>query len=380
MRYLDPFRDPQVARALAADITRQGEQLAARGRRITIMEVCGSHTMAIARYGIRALLPENVVLLSGPGCPVCVTPPGYIDAAIELAQRGCHVHSFGDMINVPGTDQTLGMARATGGAITACYSPEEALLHARRHPDADVVFLAIGFETTLAPLVALLTRDHLPQNLSLLTAFKLIPPVLQALRHDPDLAIDAFLCPPHVSAIIGSESYRPLSGPGGLPCIVAGFEPLDILLGIRGVLQQLIEGRSDVENQYARVVRPRGNRKAQRLMHDYLEPIDATWRGLGTIRASGLALRPRYAHLDAQHRFDMLIPPGREPAGCACGAVIKGSAHPRHCPHFGTSCTPASPIGPCMVSAEGSCAAAFRYGTATPPSPTADRPTTRSSR
>ncbi len=363
MRYLAEFRDPRVARALTAQLAEQGRELAARGQTVTIMEVCGSHTMAIARYGIRSLLPAGVNLVSGPGCPVCVTPPGYIDAAIELAERGIHLCSFGDMIPVPGSKQSLGEARATGAILTACYSPADAIDYARCHPDDQVVFLAIGFETTIAPTVALLARESFPDNLALLTAFKLVPPALRALLADPELGIDALLCPAHVSAIIGAEAYREFAGPRGVPCVVAGFEPLDILYGVHGILTQLLAGRSEVENQYSRVVTAQGNRRAQQLTAHFLEPTTATWRGLGEIPASALRLRPAHANRDAQARFNLDIAPGRTPPGCACGEVIKGKLDPRDCPLFATTCRPTAPVGPCMVSAEGSCAAAFQYPT-----------------
>ena len=363
MKYIEGFRNPKAARILAGRIRESAAALGTQGRSAHIMEVCGTHTMAIARYGIRDLLPGNIDLISGPGCPVCVTDGGYIDAAIALAKAGPIVVSFGDMINVPGSDSSIAACRAAGGSVEVCYGPATALEIARNNPDREVVFLAIGFETTICPGIAIVDhalRDGIT-NLSLLTAFKLVPPALLALGADPELSIDAFLCPAHVSAIIGADAYEPFTGSDGVPCVVAGFEPLDILLGLAGILEQLVAGEARVENQYSRVVRPEGNRKAQALMDKYLEPVDAAWRGIGIIPQSGLGLRAEYAAFDAEKKHGMRVEPGREPAGCLCGDVIKGKLKPPACPLFATGCTPDKPIGPCMVSAEGSCAAYFKY-------------------
>lgn len=363
MRYTDGFRDPAAAAALRHSIAETAATIAPSRGTVRIMEVCGTHTMAIARHGIRGILPPNVDLVSGPGCPVCVTHAGYIDNAIKLAAGGASIATFGDMLHVPGSSSTLAAARAGGATVEAVYSPATALDMARGSPGRDVVFLAIGFETTVAPLVSVVARaeaEHLA-NFSILTAFKLVPPALSALRADRDLAIDAFLCPAHVSAIIGSDAYLPFAGPGGVPCVVAGFEPLDILLGLDRILRQLAGGRAEVENLYDRVVRPEGNVKAQALMRKWLQPVDAQWRGIGTIPASGLGLRPEYARFDAALRFGLGDAPGSEPKGCLCGEVIKGKLKPPACPMFGTACTPENPVGPCMVSSEGSCAAYYKY-------------------
>ncbi len=363
MKYIEGFRNPKAARKLAGRIRELAADLDAQGKPAHIMEVCGTHTMAIARYGIRDLLPPNIDLVSGPGCPVCVTNAGYIDAAIELAGAGPVVVSFGDMIQVPGSHSSLAQCRANGGSVEVCYGPATALELARKHPDRDIVFLAIGFETTICPGVAIVdqaVRQGIG-NLSLLTAFKLVPPALSALGADAELCIDAFLCPAHVTAIIGSNAYEPFTGPDGVPCVVAGFEPLDILLGLVGILEQLVAGEARVDNQYSRVVRPGGNRKAQALMDKYLEPVDAVWRGIGVIPESGLGLRGEYAAFDAEKKHDIAVTPGREPPCCRCGDVIKGKLKPTACPLFAAGCTPDKPIGPCMVSAEGTCAAYFKY-------------------
>ena len=363
MNYIDGFRNPDVAAQFVRLIAEQGRALAAHGRRVHIMEVCGSHTMAIGRYGIRELLPENVELISGPGCPVCVTDPGYIDTAIALAGQGAVLATFGDMIRVPGSDSDLTRCRSAGGDVRVCYSPSAAVEIAQGHPDREVVFLAIGFETTIVPVVSIVDEALRAgvRNVSLLTAFKLVPPALHALLADKEIKIDAYLCPAHVSAIIGSRAYEPFAADYHVPCVVAGFEPLDILYGVHGILGQVLKNEARVDNQYARVVRPEGNPKAQARIAQYLEPVDAVWRGIGVIPASGLGLRPEFAAYDAEKKFGMPVRPGRLHAGCRCGDVIKGKFRPTSCPLFATVCTPDSPVGPCMVSAEGTCAAYFKY-------------------
>lgn len=360
MKYIDGFRDPAVAAALRARIDALAAGL---GRPVNVMEVCGSHTMAIARYGIREVLPPGVNLISGPGCPVCVTPARYIDAAIALAERGMIICTFGDMIPVPGSVSTLAECRARGGQVEICYSPTRALELAEANPAREVVFLAIGFETTTAPVITLVDQalSRGVNNLSLLTSFKLVPPALSALLADPDIRIDAFLCPAHVSAIIGADAYKPFAERYRVPCVIAGFEPLDILYGIQGILEQVTAGRAEVVNLYARVVTAGGNRRAQELMGKYLQPVDAAWRGIGTIPASGLGLRPDYARFDAERRHGVAVTLGGENPACACGEVLKGKIRPPDCALFGTACVPEHPVGPCMVSAEGSCAAWFKY-------------------
>jgi len=362
MRYVEGFRDPDAARALTARIARAGEQLAVQGRRARLMEVCGTHTMAIARHGIRDLLPPQVDLVSGPGCPVCVTDAGYLDAAIDLSKRGVVLATFGDLVRVPGSRSSLAEARGEGGEIEVVYSPEGALDLAALRPDRQVVFLAIGFETTVAPVVWLVKAalQRGVTNLSLLTAFKLVPPALSALAADPGVQVDAFLCPAHVSAIIGSEAYRPYVELG-LPCVVAGFEPLDILDGVAEILDQIVARAPRLVNRYERVVKPQGNRRALELMATYLEPVDASWRGIGVIPASGLGLCAEYAAFDAVKRHGVVVTPGSMPAGCSCGEVLKGKLKPDGCPLFGRACTPLRPVGPCMVSSEGSCAAYYKY-------------------
>jgi len=363
MNYIEGFRNPEAARGIRSRVEALAAGLPARDRPVNIMEVCGSHTMAIARYGIRDVLPGTINLISGPGCPVCVTPAGYLDAAIALADRGVTVVSFGDMIQVPGSSGTLAASRSRGGRIEVGYSPMRALELAETHPDREVVFLAVGFETTTAPVVSIvdLAIRRGVKNLSLLTAFKRVPPALTALLADPDIRIDAFLCPAHVSAIIGADAYRPFAERYKVPCVIAGFEPLDILYGIQGILEQITQGQSGVVNQYARVVTAGGNRHAQALMDHYLEPADAVWRGIGMIPASGLRLRPEYSAYDAEHKFGIRVEAGHENPACACGDVLKGKQRPPDCRLFGSACSPEHPVGPCMVSSEGTCAAYFKY-------------------
>lgn len=373
MRYIEAFRNPAAAKVERALIDDLATKLKAAGRTASIMEVCGTHTMAISRFGIRSILPENVELISGPGCPVCVTPPGYIDASIELTRRGCIVVTFGDMLAVPGSSSSLTMCRAEGCVVEPCYSPALALEIAKAQPGKQVVFLAIGFETTIAPVVSIVEtaiERHI-ENVSLLTSFKLVPPALAALMADKEMKIDAFLCPAHVSAIIGADAYRPFAqdappGRRGVPCVIAGFEPLDILAGIAGILEQMVGGTACVDNQYSRVVKPKGNPVAQELMAKYLQPVDAAWRGLGEVPASGLGLRPEYAAFDAVQKHGIHVSGGKEPAGCLCGEVIKGKIKPTSCKLFGKGCTPDKPVGPCMVSVEGTCSAYFKYGNIRP--------------
>jgi len=361
--YIEAFRDPAVAGALRSRLQELGAALAAQGRSAQIMEVCGSHTMAIARFGLRDLLPPNVRLISGPGCPVCVTSPGYIDAAIELAGRGVIVATFGDMLRVPGSRGSLAECRAQGGRIEVCYSPRGALELAQDNPDREVVFLAIGFETTIAPTVSLvdLAAHYAVGNLSILTAFKRVPPALRAVLDDPEVQVDAFLCPAHVSAIIGMHPYETFAQQDRRPCVIAGFEPLDILQGLCAILDQRVARRAEVENLYARVVRPEGNPKARAVMERLLESADVSWRGIGLLPGSGLVLRSDYARYDAARRFGLTIENGVEAPGCRCGDVIKGKCAPPQCPLFGRRCLPDDPVGPCMVSTEGTCAAYYAY-------------------
>jgi len=358
---LRQLRDPELLRQLAKHMRAIATPPA------TLMEVCGTHTVAIARHGLRQMLPDGVRLISGPGCPVCVTPQQQIDHFIALgALDGVTLTTFGDMLRVPGSEQSLEQARAAGADVRVVYSPLDAVALAARLPDRQVVFFGIGFETT-APAVALAIteakRQRLP-NFSVLSAHKLIPPAMLALL-DSEVHVDGFICPGHVSVIIGSDAYRPVAA-RGKPCVVTGFEAADILRAIEILLRQLAEGRAEVESEYARAVKPGGNARAQALLSQVFTPTDARWRGLGEIPQSGLAIASDFADFDAARRFRVDLPTTKEPQGCRCGDVLRGLIDPPECPLFGSACTPAIPVGSCMVSTEGACQARYRYGSAHP--------------
>lgn len=331
---------------------------------VALMEVCGTHTMAIARSGIRSLLPANLKLLSGPGCPVCVTAQGDIDTVIELAERPeVTLVTFGDMLRVPGSESSLQEARSRGADIRVAYSPLDALEIARHNPERQVVFLGIGFETT-APAVAVCidqAQEEGIANFSVLSLHKVVPPALEALFSDPEIRVDGLICPGHVSIVTGLEPYQELAGRYGKPCVVTGFEAVDILEGIVMLLRQLRQGEARAEIQYQRVVRSQGNPIARELIDRVFQTSEVRWRGLGTIPDSGLQLRPAYRHLDAYQRFNLQPKEDRPIKGCACGDVLMGKVTPHQCKLFGKACTPLNPVGPCMVSHEGACAAYYRY-------------------
>ena len=356
------FRDPQLARGQIAALHRT---VANHPGTMTLMEVCGTHTMAICQHGIRALLPASIRLISGPGCPVCVTPVGYVDHAVALARRpGTIIATFGDMVRVPGSTSSLSREQAGGATVRIVYSPLDAVALAEKHPDQAVAFLGVGFETT-APTIAgaiVTARRQGVRNFFVLCAHKTIPGPMAVLADDPKLKVDGYLCPAHVSAIIGAEAYRSLAEKLHVPCVITGFEPLDILQGVLMLAGQIVAGEARVENQYRRVVQPQGNRKAQALLAEVFEPCDAAWRGIGTIPGSGLKLRPEFAAFDAAAQLPVTVEPPREHAGCRCGEILKGKARPADCPLFRTVCTPEEPVGACMVSSEGTCSAEYKYG------------------
>lgn len=362
MSLFAPFRDPELARGQIEALRRV---VADYPGTMTLMEVCGTHTMAIAQHGIRALLPEQVRLISGPGCPVCVTPVGYVDHAVALARRPeTIIATFGDMVRVPGSSSSLLREQAAGATLKVVYSPLDAVALAARHPGKDVVFLGVGFETT-APTIAgalVTARRQGLRNFFVLCAHKTIPIPMAVLADDPELQVDGYLCPAHVSAIIGAEAYRPLAERHRVPCVITGFEPLDILQGVLMLARQITAGAARVETQYRRVVRPEGNRKAQELLAEVFAPCAADWRGIGTIPGSGLQLRPEFAACDAARQLPVSVEPPREHAGCRCGEILKGKLRPADCPLFRTVCTPEEPVGACMVSSEGTCAAEYKYG------------------
>ena len=325
---------------------------------IRIMEVCGSHTMAIGKFGIRSLLPPSIELISGPGCPVCVTPASVIDALVSL--KGVTIATFGDLIRVPGSEMSLEDARAEGLDVKIVYSPLEALKIAKTR---ETIFVGIGFETT-TPGIAYTILEAQKQNLtnfSVLPAFKTVPAALQALLSTKDIAIDSFILPGHVSVIIGSDAYQFLTDDYNIGGVVTGFEPLPILLAIKKMLSQIESGKPQIENCYSEVVSAQGNVSAQQMTDEVLQPQSAWWRGLGEIPDSGLGIREKYSRFDAINKYDLKITNHEIPSACRCGDVLKGFIKPAQCPLFAKTCNPAHPVGPCMVSSEGSCAAYYKY-------------------
>lgn len=358
MKYIDEYRDPEAAGRLKREIAR------ITTRPWTIMEVCGGQTHAIVKHGLDLLLPENVTLLHGPGCPVCVTSVELIDKAVTLASdKSITFCSFGDMLRVPGTHQDLLSVKAQGGDIRTVYSPLDALTIARDNPDRQVVFFGIGFETTAPANAAAVLQAHQARltNFSLLAALVLVRPAMEALLSDPDHRMQGFLAAGHVCAVTGYADYEPLAAKYCVPIVVTGFEPLDILQGIYMTLAQLEAGRTTVENQYQRAVHREGNPAAIALMEKILMPVDRKWRGLGVIPQSGLGLRPEYAAFDAEKRFGIAAYEAEESAICISGQILLGRQRPLDCPAFGTACTPEHPLGATMVSSEGACAAYYRY-------------------
>jgi hydrogenase expression/formation protein HypD len=368
---VDEFRDRGPAAALVREIDGLVGRLgASRARPIQIMEVCGGHTHAIFRHGIQELLPPGLELVHGPGCPVCVLPMGRVDDGIAIAERpGVLFTTFGDAARVPGSRKSLLLARAGGADVRMVYSPMDALALARSHPDREVVFFAIGFETTMpATALTLLQADaEGVENFSVLCNHITIVPTIKAILDSPDLHLDGFLGPGHVSMVIGAAPYEFVCRHYRRPLVIAGFEPLDLLQSIWMVLRQIAGGRAEVENQYARVVPAAGNRAALRAVAEVYELREFfEWRGLGSIDHSGVRIRERYGRFDAERRFALPRATIADPQACQCGEVLKGVIKPRQCKLFGTACTPETPIGALMVSSEGACAATFRYAAAAP--------------
>ena len=358
MEHQEAYRDPQLARRLIEAIHRTSR------RPIHLMEVCGTHTMSIFRHGIRSVLPETIHLLSGPGCPVCVTAQPEIDAFIAYARvANTIVTTFGDLMRVPGTHSSLQKEKAAGRDIRIVYSAFDALQIAQAHPDQHVVFLGVGFETT-APTIAasiLAARQAEVSNFLVACAHKTVPPALEALMQNERVNIDGFLLPGHVSVILGLAAYRPFFEAYQVPSVVAGFEPADILEAVRQLAEQVENGTPRLANAYRRAVADNGNPKARAIMETVFEPVDAVFRGIGTIPGSGLHIRPAFAAHDAAVQLPVEVPESREPPGCACGEILIGARTPPECRLFGTACTPENPIGPCMVSSEGTCAAYYRF-------------------
>jgi len=362
MKHQDEYRDPGLARLQLQAIS---EAISGFDRNMVLMEVCGTHTMAIYQNGIRALLPEQIRLISGPGCPVCVTPVGYIDRAVALARRSdTIIATFGDMVRVPGSSTSLLHEQARGATIKIVYSPLDAVTLAENNPASDVVFLGVGFETTTPTIAgAILTAEkkHL-KNFFVLCAHKSMPEPMTALAVDPDLQVDGYLCPAHVSVIIGANAYQPLVDRFRVPCVITGFEPLDVLQGVLMLARQVVAGEARVETQYRRAVKPDGNQRAREILYRVFESCDAQWRGLGEIPDSGLRLREEYSRYDAERALPVMVEPAVEHKGCLCGEILKGKLRPVDCPLFRTTCTPEDPVGACMVSSEGTCAAEYKYG------------------
>ncbi|MEQ8752970.1 MAG: hydrogenase formation protein HypD [Coleofasciculus sp. G1-WW12-02] len=367
MKYVDEFRDPQKAKALLREIQTLTTQLGKTSTQpLKVMEVCGGHTHSIFKYGLEEILPDTIELIHGPGCPVCVMPRGRLDDAIAIADYpNVILTTFGDAMRVPGSQKSLLQAKAAGADIRMVYSPLDSLKIAKENPDKEVVFFGIGFETT-APSTALTILQADTEgikNFSMFCNHVLVIPALQALLDNPDLQLDAFIGPGHVSMVIGTEPYQFIAQHYQKPIVVSGFEPLDILQSLWMILQQLIQGRCEVENQYDRIVQPQGNRVALDAMNTVFEVRQKfEWRGLGDIPNSGFKICPKYAQFDAEVKFTV---PNRQVAdhkACQCGEILKGVMKPWQCKVFGTACTPENPIGTCMVSSEGACAAYYKYG------------------
>ncbi|WP_418686562.1 hydrogenase formation protein HypD [Adlercreutzia equolifaciens] len=355
---LKAFKDPALARGLIESIQALAPESA------TLMEVCGTHTVAIARNGIRGLMPEGVRLASGPGCPVCVTSNHDIDKVIALARvPEVTIATFGDMTRVPGSTSSLLAEQAAGRSVEIVYSPLDALRLAQENPTRQIVFVGVGFETT-TPLVAMAIKRARAMGLTNFTVYgahKNMPGALEVIINDPALKLDALILPGHVSTIIGAEPYRFLTEKYGIPGVITGFEPVDVLQGIAMIMRQLHEGRAEIEIAYARGVMPEGNLVALAAIDEVFETCSATWRGLGEIPGSGYRIREEFSDFDAMRRFQPDVEEVREHKGCRCGDVLRGIMAPSECPLFRKVCTPENPVGPCMVSSEGSCAAYYRY-------------------
>ena len=359
MKYLDEYRDGELAKKLVDELHR------IQTRPWVIMEVCGGQTHSIVKHGIDYLLPQGVELVHGPGCPVCVTPLDMIDKAHAIARSPNVIFcSFGDMLRVPGSDGDLFTIKSQGGDVRVVYSPLDCLKIARANPNKQIVFFAIGFETT-APANAMLiwqARQENQKNVSVLVSHVLVPPALEAILQSPQNRVQGFLGPGHVCAVMGYSEYEPISALYKVPIVISGFEPLDILHGTLMTIRQLETGRAEVENQYSRVLNREGNQAAQNLLLRVFEVGDRNWRGVGSISRSGYHLRPEFAEHDAEKLFDVQRIDTREPAICISGEILRGIKKPHDCPAFGTACDPQHPLGATMVSAEGACATYYTYG------------------
>jgi hydrogenase expression/formation protein HypD len=361
MKFIDEYRDPTLVRGLLTKIEKAACQIS---RPVTIMEICGSHTYAIGRFGIRKLLPESIRLVSGPGCPVCVTSQRDVDIALYLAGLSNVIFAtFGDMLRVPGTgSDSLQKKRAAGADVRVVSSADECIALAQSHPQKEIIMMGIGFETTAPTIAATVEacRKKEIKNFSVFSVHKIVPPAIQALIADPLLKIDAFLCPGHVSTMIGSAAYQMIPD-AGCAAVITGFEPVDILEGIWMIMEQIVSGKKEVAIQYSRGVRPDGNTRAMTFLQSIFKSADAEWRGLGTIPASGLVFRSDYETFDTLANFPVPDIQSAEIKGCGCGDILRGIKAPQDCPLFKKICTPTNPVGPCMVSSEGTCSTHFKY-------------------
>ena len=349
--------DRKIGEKFLERIHREAENLGG----VKLMEVCGTHTQTIEKFGIRSLLPKNIELISGPGCPVCVTSVKEIDEVIELSKRdNLIITTFGDMLKVPGTESSLSEMKTLGKDVKVVYSISDAVKIAKENPNKEVVHVAIGFETTI-PSTACEILSNAPENFSVLSCHRLIPPAMEFLQKEGDVQIDGFICPGHVSAIIGTRPYEKISKKFKVPQVVAGFEPVDVIIAIEQLLRMLKEKKPEVKNEYSRVVKPEGNIKAQKIISEVFEPVDVEWRGFPKIQKSGLKLKEKFSQYDARKKFAIKIKSSKEPKGCICGKVLKGIAKPTDCKLFAKGCTPEKPVGPCMVSTEGACGIVYKF-------------------
>lgn len=359
MKFVDEYRDPELARKLIESIHRNSK------KPIRLMEFCGGHTVSIFKHGIRQLLPKNIEMLSGPGCPVCVTSTADLDRAIAMSRLpNTIITSYGDMIRVPGSHTSLQQAKAEGADVRVVYSAQDAISIARDNPGKKIIFIGIGFETT-APTVAAAVcqaEQEAVKNFYILSLHKICPPIMKTILDLGEVRLNGIICPGHVSAIIGSHPYRFIPDKYGIGCVVSGFEPVDILQTVAMLVNQIEKEDPAVEIAYRRGVKPEGNVQALKLMDIVFEAGEADWRGIGVVPGSGLKVREKYRRFDAEANFDIRVETGREVKGCICGSILRGVSTPLECKLFRKRCTPENPVGPCMVSSEGSCATYFQYG------------------
>ncbi|RSK27289.1 hydrogenase formation protein HypD [Bacillus sp. HMF5848] len=364
LEILNQFHDAKLGKQLVTKVHDIADAFHDKfGRRPAYMEVCGSHTMAFARTGVKKIMQGKVDLISGPGCPVCVTDQKSIDAMLELANTDNRILcTFGDMIRVPGSNGTLLQARTEGKDIRIVYSPTDAVKIAEENPTKEVIFLGIGFETTIPILAVALQEAHNRQlkNFSMWVTTKLVEPILRYLLDSGEARVDGFILPGHVSIVLGEEGYRYLTEEYHVPGVISGFEPIELLSGIYKLTELALNDEAGIINNYKRVVTPTGNKHTQAIIEEFFEPSDEAWRGIGLINNSGMDIREKYAHLNAKNRFSIEVAEPRK-TKCRCGEIIRGLVGPEDCPLFGKACTPANPIGPCMVSSEGSCSAHYHY-------------------